>query len=111
MRNALIQSVFNMVFRISPDRRKLIRTECEQNVKTEALVRSLCKAVQEATVGNVSKQFSALAWTLLLLISKACSSSEIKVRVEYALLTYGNMPVQPRLRVKILLRFKYENIV
>ena len=30
---------------------------------------------------------------------------------EYALLTYGNMPVQPRLRVKILLKFKYENIV
>ena len=29
----------------------------------------------------------------------------------YALLTYGNMPVQPRLRVKILLKFKYENIV
>ena len=28
-----------------------------------------------------------------------------------ALLTYGNMPVQPRLRVKILLKFKYENIV
>ena len=83
MRNAVIQSVFNMVFRISPDRRKLIRTECEQNVKTEALVGSLCKAVQEATVGNVSKQFSALAWTLLLLISKACSSTEIKVHVEY----------------------------
>lgn len=49
MRNVLIQSVFNMVFRISPDRRKLIRKECEQNVKTEALVGSLCKAVQEAT--------------------------------------------------------------
>ena len=31
--------------------------------------------------------------------------------VEYALLTYGNMLVQPRLRVKILLKFKYENIV
>ena len=30
---------------------------------------------------------------------------------QYALLTYGNMPVQPRLRVKILLKFKYENIV
>ena len=30
---------------------------------------------------------------------------------EYALLTYGNMPVQPRLQVKILLKFKYENIV
>ena len=31
--------------------------------------------------------------------------------MQYALLTYGNMPVQPRLRVKILLKFKYENIV
>ena len=29
----------------------------------------------------------------------------------YTLLTYGNMPVQPGLRVKILLKFKYENIV
>ena len=29
----------------------------------------------------------------------------------YAVLTYGNMPVQPRLRVKILLKFKYEHIV
>ena len=29
----------------------------------------------------------------------------------YALLTYGNMPVQPRLRVKFFLKFKYENIV
>ena len=27
--------------------------------------------------------------------------------VVYALLTYGNMPVHPRLRVKILLKFKY----
>ena len=30
---------------------------------------------------------------------------------QYALLTYGDMPVQPRLRVKILLKFEYENIV
>ena len=30
---------------------------------------------------------------------------------EYAVLTYGNMPVYPRLRVKILLKFKYENVV
>ena len=29
----------------------------------------------------------------------------------YALLTYGNMPVQPRFRVKFLLKFKYENVV
>ena len=30
----------------------------------------------------------------------------------YALLTYGNMTVQqPRLRIKILLKLKYENIV
>ena len=32
-------------------------------------------------------------------------------RRQYALLTYGNMPVQPRLRVKMFLKFKYENIV
>ena len=31
--------------------------------------------------------------------------------VQYALLTYGNMPVQPLFRVKFLLKFKYENIV
>ena len=30
---------------------------------------------------------------------------------QYALLTYGNMPVQPRFRVKFLLKFKYENVV
>ena len=30
---------------------------------------------------------------------------------KYALLTYGNMPVQPRFRVKFLLKFKYENVV
>ena len=36
---------------------------------------------------------------------------DLKSCVPYALLTYGNMPVQPRLRVKILLKFKYENIV
>ena len=29
----------------------------------------------------------------------------------YALLTYGNIPVQPRFRVKFLLKFKYENVV
>ena len=29
----------------------------------------------------------------------------------YALLTYGNMPVQPRFRVKFLLKFKCENVV
>ena len=31
--------------------------------------------------------------------------------LQYALLTYGNMPVQPRFRVKFLLKFKYENVV
>ena len=31
--------------------------------------------------------------------------------MQYALLTYGNMPVQPRFRVKFLLKFKYENVV
>ena len=29
----------------------------------------------------------------------------------YALLAYGNIPVQPRFRVKFLLKFKYENVV
>ena len=33
------------------------------------------------------------------------------LRRQYALLTYGNMPVQPRFRVKFLLKFKYENVV
>ena len=37
---------------------------------------------------------------------KAHSSKAI-----YALLTYGNVPVQPPFRVKFLLKFKYENVV
>ena len=34
-----------------------------------------------------------------------------QIHIQYALLTYGNMPVQPRFRVKFLLKFKYENVV
>ena len=35
----------------------------------------------------------------------------VKKSHKYALLKYGNMPVQPRFRVKFLLKFKYENVV
>ena len=54
-------------------------------------------------------------FTLLLIFCKGwhgspCSETNQKRR-EYALLTYGNMPVQPRFRVKFLLKFKYENVV
>ena len=44
-------------------------------------------------------------------LSKTCSHDHLCSLAQYALLTYGNMPVQPRVRVKILLKFKYENIV
>ena len=38
-------------------------------------------------------------------------STEYFFLCQYALLTYGNMPVQPRFRVKFLLKFKYENVI
>ena len=43
--------------------------------------------------------------------SKVARQSESKFVPQYALLTYGNMPVQPRFRVKFLLKFKYGNVV
>ena len=57
--------------------------------------------------------FSACKWGLILLrlnqiFHPIFSNQQL---TQYALLTYGNMPVQPRFRVKFLLKFKYENVV
>ena len=47
----------------------------------------------------------------LLCKEETCCYLKFLLCSEYALLTYGNMPVQPRFRVKFLLKFKYENVV
>ena len=43
--------------------------------------------------------------------SKTSLTSQVPVQIKGAIRSSGNMPVQPRFRVKFLLKFKYENVV